>query len=225
MRYSLFLIPFQKHRYAPASCLCEGHEIPNSTPPQAQASTPATRATQGRRRRRSSATTRLASILARCAPVSARHRAFSPGGATPGSRGGEGRGRFVCARVGGCRSNPGTFFFATPTAEEKKYLKGLSPYLLFSGVSACHVSQSVQCALACRSHSALSPRRGTRSGSQDARVPSHEGEGPPAMRGGRPMPASAAGAPVPVQVRLGWLGGWLQRRRGAAGTRELGQLG
>ena len=57
-----------------------------------------------------------------------------------GRRGGEGRGRFVCARVGGCRSNPGTFFFATPTAEEKKYLKGLTFYFR---VSTCHVSQSV----------------------------------------------------------------------------------
>ena len=145
MRYSLFLIPFQKHRYAPASCLCEGHEIPNSTPPQAQASTPATRATQGRRRRRSSATTRLASILARCSSVSARHRAFSPGGATPGSRGGEGRGRFVCARVGGCRSNPGTFFFATPTAEGKKIFE--RPYLFFSGL---YVSRVTECSMRSR---------------------------------------------------------------------------
>ena len=78
-------------------------------------------------------------------------------------------------------------------------------------------------------------------GSQAARTPAHE---PPAWykpwmgrpkfgslcsgaRGGTPIPALAAGAgagagaPTPVQVR--WVvRGWLQRRCGAVGVREVG---
>ena len=63
---------------------------------EAQASTPHPRASPSRRRR-SSAAMRRSSILARCSLVSARHRAFSPGSTTPGSR----------RRYQGCAGAPG----------------------------------------------------------------------------------------------------------------------
>ena len=133
----------------------------------------------------------------------------------------------------------GDFFFFTTTNAEKKYLKGL-PFFS-GGPYVSRVTESSQCALA-RPGRERFWARGARkrlAGREKAfsREPArlvHALVGQAVIRvvgnEGRPADARVVsgrgrGRAGACPGSVGWLGGWLQRRRGAVGVRELGRWG